>query len=196
MPSSKFPVGNGSAPVEEKIAPSLTAALTMVKIIISKGEDKKEYQIYQEFATYHSPVLKDAFESGQKSCTISDMSPDLFGNIQCWMYTGELCGPDNRILLPAQLCRLWIGAAFLQMPRLQNFVMGKLFGNKSMDIIAVSRIYEMTKGDPKNLINDICTAWEDNARLLRAAIAKGNTFDKKDPKKLRLEDYLVEEPKL
>lgn len=33
--------------------------------------------------------------------------------------------------------------------------MGKLFGNKSMDIIAVSRIYEMTKGDPKSKLRQL-----------------------------------------
>ncbi|KAG4429874.1 hypothetical protein IFR05_014642 [Cadophora sp. M221] len=179
---------------------------------------------------------------GTVICTISDMPPDLFGNIQCWMYTGELSGSDYKILLPTQLCCLWISAAFLQMPRLQNFVMRKLFGNKSTNIIAVPKIYEMTKGYPKStlrqlyldhcafewprkewypvalalhleservleqvklprtflldLMNDVCTVWEDNARLLGVAIAKGNMFDKKDPKKLKLEDYLVEESKL
>lgn len=68
---------------------------------------------------------------------------------------------------------------------------GAAFGVRS-----VSEQVKLPRTFLLDLINDICTAWEDNARLLRAAIAKGNTFDKKDPKKLRLEDYLVEEPKL
>ncbi|KAL2074349.1 hypothetical protein VTL71DRAFT_8127 [Oculimacula yallundae] len=239
MPSKKNTAGAPSTSAEKKKAPNFTSALTMVKLMVQKGDDKKEFHIHREIASYHSPAFNDILKSGKKSVTLFATPPALFGNIQCWMYTGELCGPDDKTLLPAQLCILWRHALNLKMPKLQNHIMRKLFNNKSMDIIAVSRIYEMTSDDPKSklrqlyldrctfewprkewypvasalcleyedgnvgaklsgtffieLIDDVFKALEEDAEQLRHAIVNGNAFDKKEPKKLKLEDYFVEE---
>lgn len=55
---------------------------------------------------------------------------------------------------------------------------------------------QRSRGISYSTLHDVCAAWEENVRQLRAAITKSNAFEKKDPRKLKLEDYLVEEPKL
>ncbi|KAK0124406.1 hypothetical protein ONS95_009367 [Cadophora gregata] len=121
------------APNGEDTPPSLTDPLTTVTLTIGQGSNMRTYTLFQEFASYHSPMLAAGFngpfrESQTRHMVIDDFQwPEIFGNVQHWMYTRTLCGPNDAKLLTSGLCLVWILADRLIMPKLQNDVMDELF---------------------------------------------------------------------
>ncbi|KAE9381301.1 hypothetical protein N431DRAFT_457902 [Stipitochalara longipes BDJ] len=98
------------------------------------GPKKTKFLVHKNFACDSSPVLKAAFngpfvEGQTQTYKLDDTTENAFTLLSQFFYTqkldGDLGGKDNVVL---SLCRLWILAEKLPMPRLQNISIDRIEG--------------------------------------------------------------------
>ena len=142
----------------------------MVKLVV--GPDKEEFVVHKEFACYHSPVLKAAFNStfieGQtQTYTLEEVIAPVARLLVNWLYTQQLdlLQPEDysqKTKEDLELARLFVIADKLLIPQLQNAIIvlfhKALAAGKDQPVSCVKYIWEnTTKENPlRRLILHYC----------------------------------------
>lgn len=93
--------------------------------------------MHQELICFYSPYFKAAFKGGFQEATtgevvLDDVDAEVFGLFVQWLYTQDIMDPDSSTTgetikkqMPSttHLIELWLLAEYLQVPKLQNYVL-------------------------------------------------------------------------
>ncbi|KAH8591637.1 hypothetical protein B0O99DRAFT_493831, partial [Bisporella sp. PMI_857] len=103
----------------------------LVTFYVGPDGSKQTFVVHKNFATFYSPVLKNAFnlpcvEGETQSMNMENTDVDVFGKFVHWMYTKEFEGNVDSLSEAVALARIWKLAESFGVVELQNEVMKKL----------------------------------------------------------------------
>lgn len=98
------------------------------------GEEEKVYNLHKVYLTHYSPYFEKALngefsEATSNEVVLDHTEPNVFDWFVDWLYNQDLSyvPKQNSVERSTEMIKLWVLGDYLQVPRLQNLVVDKLF---------------------------------------------------------------------